>query len=225
MRCPKCSYISFDKVTSCVNCATDVTEIAHALNGTAFKSLGTFYLGTLIPDYAPAFGSDQVAEEYSFESGADDLDISMETMDDFGDVPDLPGDFSDRDFAAAGSDLADFEEEEISLEGHEVPDMDLSSFETETSEMDDEDKTVVYADADAMPEFDLGGMEFEEDVDLEFAAEGGATPDLSDIDLSLGEDELEMAGEEEVDLGDLEMETEEKKEKKENKAELPDLEI
>ncbi|MDA3786854.1 MAG: hypothetical protein PF568_08265, partial [Deltaproteobacteria bacterium] len=156
-------------MTSFVNCSAVVTEIAHALNGTAFKSLGTFYLGTLIPDYAPAFGSEQVAEDYSFESGADDLDISMETMDDFGDVPDLPGDFSDRDFAAAGSDLADFEGEEISLEGHEVPDMDLSAFETETSEMDDEDKTVIYAnsddedktviyaDSDDVPEFDRGG--------------------------------------------------------------------
>ncbi|MDR9502542.1 MAG: hypothetical protein RI601_12170 [Desulfurivibrionaceae bacterium] len=217
-----------------MNCSADVTEIAHALNGTAFKSLGTFYLGTLIPDHAPAFGSDQVAEEYSFEGGADDLDISMEAMDDFGDVPDLPGDFSERDFSAAGSDLVDFEEDEISLEGHEVPDMDLSAFEAETSERDDEektvisadsdeeDKTVMYADSDDVPEFDLGGMGFEEDVDLDFAPEGGATPDLSDIDLSLGEDELEIDEEEEVDLGDLEMENQPEKEKKEDKDDHSD---
>lgn len=239
MRCPKCSYISFDKVTSCVKCSADVTEIAHALNGTAFKPLGTFYLGTLIPDYAAAFGLDQGAEEFTLDSGADDLDISMDAIGDFDEVPDLPGDIDmgDEDFTlAAADDIPDFEGDDISLEGHDVPDMDLSSFGEDTgfqtgagAEVAEDAEDVGFDD---VPEFDLAGIDLEEDVDLDMggenldlAEESAATPDFSDIDLSLGEEELEMAGEEEemIELGDLELEAE--IEKDNDQAELPDLEL
>ncbi len=226
MRCPKCSYISFDKVTSCVKCSADVTEIAHALNGTAFKPLGTFFLGTLMPDYAAAFATDQVAEDFSFESGAEDLDISMDAIGDFGEVPDLPGDFSDEDLSLAGDDLHEFQGDEISLEGHDVSDMDLSAFEEAAGH-----ETEVAADVgfDDVPEFDLSGIDFEEEADLDMAGgdqnSSGATPDLSDIDLSLGEDELQMAGDDEelAELGELEMEVGHGKDT--DDAELPDLEL
>ncbi len=233
MRCPKCSYISFDKVTSCVKCSADVTEIAHALNGTAFKPLGTFYLGTLIPDYAAAFATDEVAEDFALDSGVEDLDISMDAIGDFGEVPDLPGDIDmgDEDFSLAGEDIPDFGGDEISLDDHDIPDMDLSSFESESGPEGEVAEDVGFDD---VPEFDLAGVDFEEEADLEMAGEdlglelegaGAATPDLSDIDLSLGEEELEMAGEEEemVDLADLEMEG--KKGKDNGQAELPDLEL
>ncbi len=247
MRCPKCSFISFDKVTFCVKCSADVTEIAHALNGTAFKPLGTFFLGTLIPDYAEVFITDQVADDFSFDSDADDLDISMDAVGDFGEVPDLPGDISDDDLSPASEDISEFEGDELSLDGHEVPDMDLSSFGEDTG-FKAGPEPVEEASFDDVPEFDLGGVELEEDVDLEMAGEGVdleedvdlemagedldleldgiATPDFSGIDLSLGDDELEMAGDgdgEIVELGDLEMEVE--KEKGNGAAELPDLEL
>ncbi len=229
MRCPKCSYISFDKVTSCVKCSTDVTEIAHALNGTAFKPLGTFYLGTLLPDYAAAFAPDQVAQDFSFDSGGEDLEISMDSVGDFGEVPDLPGDFVEEDFSLGAEDVPDFDDQEMSLEGHDVPQMDLSAFEADAGH--DEEEAMADSGLDDVPEFDLSGIEFEEDADLDMAGEdldleeaSAATPDLSDIDLSLGEDELEMAGEEEmVELADLEMEV--KKDKDNGAAELPDLEL
>jgi hypothetical protein len=231
MRCPKCSYISFDKVTSCVKCSADVTEVAHALNGTAFKPLGTFYLGTLIPDYAATFAPEELTEDFAMDSGSDDLDISMDAIGDFGEVPDLPGDIDmgDEDFSLAGEDIPDFGGDDISLDDHDIPDMDLSSFEAEAGHEGEVAEDVGFDD---VPEFDLGGVEFEEEADLEMAGDdleleedGAATPDFSDIDLSLGEEELEMAGEEEemVDLADLEMETEKDKDK--GQAELPDLEL
>lgn len=240
MRCPKCSYISFDKVTSCVQCSADVTEIAHALNGTAFKSLGTFFLGSLIPDYeapvAPSFEADQeaVAEDFAFDSGteSEDLDISMDAIGDFGEVPDLPGDLSEEDFSLSPEDIPEFDDGEISLDGHELPDMDLSGFEDSTdleaAPIDD-----VALDDDA--EFDLSGIELEEETDLDMAGEDleledatiSSTEALSDIDLSLGEDELDIASEDEevLDLGALEMETTTEPKKATGPAELPDLEL
>lgn len=226
MRCPKCSYISFDKVISCVKCSADVTEIAHALNGTAFKPLGTFFLGTLIPDYAAAFVTDQMTEDFSFDSGADDLEISMDAIGDFGDVPDLPGDISDEDYSFAGDDIPEFEGDELSLEGHEMPDVDLSGFGEDTGfNAGPEPEPVEETRFDDVPDFDLGGLDLEEDgdfadlemVDLELEGAGAATPDLSGIDLSLGDDE------EVVELGDLELAVEKGKDK--DSAELPDLEL
>lgn len=221
MRCPKCSYISFDKVTSCGKCSADVTEIAHTLNGTAFKPLGTFYLGSLLPDYAAAFGTDQVAQDFSFDSGGDDLDISMDAVGDFGEVPDLPGDVSDTQFSLSADDIPDFEGDDLSLDGHDIPDMDLSGFEADSGRQGDSHEE--YA-LDDVPEFDLAGIELEEDADLEMA---GSTPDLSDIDLSLGEDELAMAADDDegmLDLADLEMESDSKAKDK-GQAGLPDLEL
>ena len=245
MRCPKCSYISFDKVTSCVKCSTDVAELAHSLNGTAFKPLGTFYLGTLLPDYAAFLGTEQGAEEFAVDSAADDLDISMDAIGDFDEVPDLPGDdvaddIGGEDFSFAAEDVPEFDGDDISLDGHEIPDMDLSSFEESNTGFNvatppveetaaPEEVSVDDVSLDDVPEFDLGGLEIEEEADLEMADEGdaadvSAAPDLSDIDLSLGEDDLDMAGEEEtLDIGDIEMEADQEAEN--GGAELPDLEL
>ena len=229
MRCPKCSYISFDKVTSCVKCSADVTEIAHALNGTAFKPLGTFFLGTLIPDYAAAFVTDQVAEDFSLDSGADDLEISMDAIGDFGDVPDLPGDISDEEYSFEGAEIPEFEGDELSLDGHEMPDMDLSGFGEGSTGFnagaEPEPEPVEEPHFDDVPDFDLGGLELEEDgdfadlemADIELEGAGAATPDLSGIDLSLGDDE------EVVELGDIELAVENGKDN--GSAELPDLEL
>jgi hypothetical protein len=198
-----------------------VTEIAHALNGTAFKPLGTFYLGSLLPDYAAAFATDEVAQDFSFDSGGDDLDISMDAVGDFGEVPDLPGDEADTQFALSAADIPDFDGDDLSLEGHDIPDMDLSGFDADSGRQGESHEE--YA-LDDVPEFDLAGIEFEEDADLEMA---GPTPDLSDIDLSLGEDELAMAADNDegmVDLADLEMESDSKAKDK-GRAELPDLEL
>ncbi len=242
MRCPKCSYISFDKVTSCVKCSTDVTEVAHALNGTAFKPLGTFYLGSLLPDYAAAFVQDTQVDDFAMDAG-DDLEISVDAAEDFGAVPDLPGDvLPEEDFSfGAEEELADFGGEDISFDDHDLSGVDLTGFEEsgtgfspgspapERATAAPAEEVVEDLKLDDVPEFDLSGVDFEEDIELEAdsaspAEEMADTPDLSDIDLSLGDDELEMAGEEEEmpDLGDLELE----ENRKDNGAsELPDLEL
>lgn len=49
MRCPKCSYISFDDLVSCRNCGQDLTPIAQQLHGTvAEHTAASFFLGSLV---------------------------------------------------------------------------------------------------------------------------------------------------------------------------------
>lgn len=242
MRCPKCSYISFDKVTSCVKCSADVAELAHDLNGTAFKPLGTFYLGSLLPDFAPSFQSDQVAENLAFaDAPEEDLDISMDAVGDFGEVPDLPGDIEEEDITLAGVDLDDLDSD-LSLDDHEVPDldMDLSGFEDDTIQEAAAEQPVEGGGLDDVPDFDLSDVDLDDEADLDMAAEETedeevAAPqlDLSDIDLTLGEDEPAAdasAPEESLELEGLELEDEEpdqqdKKKQENGLSDLPDLEL
>ncbi|MEN8257234.1 MAG: hypothetical protein ABFS09_05165 [Thermodesulfobacteriota bacterium] len=200
-----------------MKCSSDVTEVAHTLNGTAFKSLGTFYLGTLLPDYAAAFVHDQGVDDFVMDSGAD-LDISVDAIDDFGEIPDLPGDITEEDFSMAADDTSEFGGQDISLDDHDMPDMDLSSFEESDTGFRPgapaPAEPVADVGLDDVPEFDLSGIDFDDDVDLELE-DASSTPNLSDIDLSLGEEEV-------PDLGELEIE---EKGKDNGLGELPDLEL
>lgn len=229
MRCPKCGYISFDKITSCSQCQTDVTELASALNGTGFQPLNTFYLGKLLPDYM----TPPDAAPSSLQSAADDLNISVDDLDNLGDIGDLPGETTDVD-------LGPYDEEEtISLQGVDMPEMDLSDFDdeqgnTETMQISAEQlEQLDLVDVD-VTDFNLDDVDLAEEGQVEEKTEilnvdsldlgkDKDTPkvDLADIDLSLGEDEGDEATDlADLDLGELKMESD-----SDNDDDLPDLKI
>lgn len=207
MRCPKCGYISFDKVTSCSKCETDVTEIASSLDGTGFQPMNNFFLGTLLPDFMTVMDSDSS----SLQGAADDLNISMDDLDDFADIGDIPGE-------SEGFGLGDFENEStISLQGVVVPEVDLSDFDdgdldnVDTMQIsaeqlgelhahpEDEEDHLDLADVD-IPEFDLDGVDLEaedEDEDEEVSFSDEEANDLAESVEDMPSLDLEMEGEEE----------------------------
>ncbi|MDA3972186.1 MAG: hypothetical protein PF442_12625 [Desulfobulbaceae bacterium] len=232
MRCPKCEYISFDNITSCSQCETDVTELASALHGTGFQPLNNFYLGKLLPDYMTAL---DVAPS-SLQSAADDLNISVDDLDTLGDIGDLPGETTDVDPGPYD------EDETISLHGVDVPEMDLSDFDDEHGNTDTMEISAEQLDHLDLVDVDVTDFNLD---DVDFAEEGQVeekteilnadgldigedkdTPkvDLADIDLSLGEDEGGKGDEAtdlaDLDLGELEMESD-----SDNDDDLPDLKL
>ncbi len=83
MRCPKCSYTSFDHLVTCEKCGRDLTEIVGQLHGTSIRVESPLFLGvapeapageemfdigggTGIPD--PAMG-----EEVDFSPGVEEV--------------------------------------------------------------------------------------------------------------------------------------------------------
>jgi len=48
MRCTKCSFISFDDLSTCAKCATDLSHLANELNGTCTEARQAFFLGSAI---------------------------------------------------------------------------------------------------------------------------------------------------------------------------------
>lgn len=48
MRCTKCSFISFDDLSTCAKCASDLSRLSKELNGTCTETRQEFFLGTAI---------------------------------------------------------------------------------------------------------------------------------------------------------------------------------
>jgi hypothetical protein len=70
MRCPKCSFTSFDHLVTCEKCGRDLTEIVNQLHGTSLKVESPSFLG-------PALEA-KVAEEANAVTGAtEDGDLGL----------------------------------------------------------------------------------------------------------------------------------------------------
>jgi hypothetical protein len=250
MRCPKCGYISFDKITSCSQCETDVTEIASSLKGTGFQPMDNFFLGVLLPDY---LNNGTGSQPSNLQDAADDLDISMEALDNLGEIGNIPGEADSLDLGLGGLDP----DNTISLQGVIVPEVDLSDFDDDLDNIDtmqispeqldeihaQEETKEEQIDLDDVPDFDLGDINLEEEAEEETQDlslqenneekterldavdpdEDATAVDLSAIDLSLGEEETQGTADlADLDLGDLEMESETDEKKKDD---IPDLEM
>ena len=70
MKCPKCSYISFDYNEVCPKCNKDISAEQHRMNHPTFKPSPPFLLGSLLG------GADQT-EEAVFDEGQN-LDMGLE---------------------------------------------------------------------------------------------------------------------------------------------------
>ena len=44
MRCPKCGYISFDHLATCLNCKKDISEISSTAQGTTYNAAAPMFL-------------------------------------------------------------------------------------------------------------------------------------------------------------------------------------
>lgn len=132
MRCTKCSFISFDDLSACAKCASDLSLLSKELNGTCTEARLEFFLGSAIQ--APILDEENFSDsqvlppinqgEMNFDdtssgsfsplsappSGADDFDfndsVGLSTEDDvaieLGDV--MPIDFDQLD---SGSGLSE----------------------------------------------------------------------------------------------------------------------
>lgn len=193
MRCPKCGYISFDKITSCSQCETDVTELASILNGTGFQPMNNFFLGTLLPDYINNLDT----EPSALQDAADDLDISVDDLDHLGDIGDIPGETGGFDLG-----FGDDEDDDTALSLHdiEVPEVDLSDFDedldtVDTMQISSEQLAEMHAQSEPeeehidlvdVPDFDLSGVDLDAETgDDAFA--GFSDEEIGDVDVSVEE--------------------------------------
>ncbi|MEW6594465.1 MAG: hypothetical protein AB1413_06290 [Thermodesulfobacteriota bacterium] len=190
MRCPKCGYITFDRVERCGKCAHDLMAVAAQLRGPMAKVAPPMFLGALVSAAAAEVAEAEPAE----------FDLSEEALD--------LGAAEEESLALAEEEAPQSQaaEEETAIEMPSLSGLDLSGL------MPSDEEAQAAAPAET-PEGEIGGLVMPE-TDLEEAPQSqaaAASDDLSfNFDLTGGEGrgETELEAEEEaaggvLDLADL----------------------
>lgn len=238
MRCPKCGFISFDHVDTCLKCKKDISAQVD-VEGTTFHAAAPSFLKVRKKDPS----EEKKTEELSSESG----EIEFQESPDFRD-PDLDvlvdgGDdssFTDNgyeDEVESGPSFAGFDKEDVEadfqLEADEDIDDDDFVFDLEDEEMDAPGMQTATAGLNVPEELsdisdlappEIGGKsaeaELDEGLDLDLGlgnADGELSLSLDDIDIGdeLSDEDADLDGlSMDLDLGGLGGEASKDKEKK-----------
>jgi len=110
MKCPKCSYISFDYNASCPKCNKDVTSEARKLNLPSYKPNPPSLLGTLSGETEDSYANllrntytGAAPEEPNLDVGLDDSSEIGGQEGVFDDGQDLDINFGSGEFDASGA--------------------------------------------------------------------------------------------------------------------------
>ena len=194
MRCPKCGYVSFDHLNSCMKCSRDLADCRQDLNLLDFKPEVPFLLGSLVgemegvgaqqalsltqetelelgglgmSDLSSSGGSIDMGEmeSPSAESGSDEVSLSEIALDDLETIE--------------ASSLGDAGGEELQLD-------DLAELNSESTK-EEEGFLGLEIEPD---EESLGGLEDEISLEPEAPAEAAPADPGAALELDLNEDDL-----------------------------------
>jgi hypothetical protein len=139
MRCPKCGYISFDRLKSCDKCRADLTAVAAQLQGTVGKIVPPCFLGAALgiqqpsaDDSGPALyveDEPQVLSEWKAKDlpvGQSELDLSEVALDEL-DLSEAAQDETNPDEQPMPSlDLKDIDLSDLAMPQKEEEELALS---------------------------------------------------------------------------------------------------
>ena len=175
MKCTKCGYISFDDLTYCSKCTTELASVAETLHGTCSGTEPEFFLASLV--------SQAMEGESPFEDlGTPETPQPADTEIDFD--ASTPGDLS---FPGADDTLTlDTEDEDVALELGEILPLDLSQLESGEAPEEDTD-------------FETLSLDETSDIDLTVDLSEEEESDLTDVDLS---DAADLEEDETIDFSE-----------------------
>ncbi len=190
MRCPKCGYISFDHMETCLKCKKDISGKVDVV-GTTYHAAAPSFLASLQKDRTEDAGGiveseSEQAEDVGIEFSDPDLEVLAEDSDGFS--------FEEEDDAEDDISFDSFESDDVKaefqIEADEDFDDDDDSFEFEL-EGDDESDTAGFDVPDELSDIsDLAPPASDGD---QIPAEDGDMSLSLDDDMSLGDD-LDLDG-------------------------------
>jgi hypothetical protein len=146
MRCPKCGYISFDNMESCLKCNKNISEATKAFQGTTHKvEVPTFLrFVEFDEDDDLGFGDPEDMEDGDIEFADPDLEILVEDDDEEG----IAFDLSDDEEDDSEPDISfEDDEDDVASDLGVQPDSDLDQTEDTIDEvMADEKETTAFAE-------------------------------------------------------------------------------
>lgn len=241
MKCPKCSYISFDYNLSCPKCNKDISSEQEKMHIPAFRPDPPFLLGSLTGEANESqVGAAPAPSQISFEKEADislddseSLDSGEHALDDSSEINLDSGELSLDDTSSISLDtgevqaqvakglakakadegIADSGEFKLDESGDDLADFDLGEAGEEDLSLDVEEKS---EEADPAPEAADSDLDITLDLEEEKPEDSGT-----------GEDLLRSAGPETTapDLEPLDLEPEGAPGKEEIELSLDDLKI
>lgn len=230
MRCPKCGYISFDHLESCLKCNKEIKKSAEALHGTVFNATAPNFLKFSVPEVEEEndFEQEFIDEEVDLDSLDPDLDILLDDdsgtdLDDGLDV--LSGLGDDEGFEISldddetddeiSIDFNQFEDAEIedtpgeeSVFAMDVPDelSDLSDLEPETTTVTEtvkNDEPSVDLSMDDDFDFDLNIDGLDDEMNLNSSTDSPTQDAPEEAVLSLEDEDLSVNPKKETDPSDM----------------------
>lgn len=205
MRCPKCSYISFDNLTSCSKCSSDLSGIAAELHGTA-ANLSTFpFLNSILqasqePDTAELDGLDtllHIPEEEELHVGESAEEPELLVLDD--DELEVKGEVTEGEITLAIDDIEEMDKADgIDAIGISAFEEEMKTAQTATTPLEIEEEAASAAgnEEDRGIAIDLEGIDLS---DLEPASVKAAVT-ASEIAADLPESQVEIEGLESLQL-------------------------
>jgi len=185
MRCPKCGYISFDRLEKCLNCNKDIETISSNLSGSTYNIEAPSYLNlNRVKKVEPSEHLD-LADEQSFNDQDEFFDDELEIL--------------------VGEDEADTEEEITLMEDDQV-DLESAAGDEEDDDREIEFDFSQFEDADEQEEAEEEAepvQEVQESLAMDIPEELSDMSDLAPPAMSKEEDEelgAEPAGAEQSDL-------------------------
>ena len=180
MRCPKCSFVSFDLLESCVKCGKNISEAATELQGTVVATEAPSLLRVAGAGASQGVSEDTVSEDTVGVDSEEALDLGAEgeeeSMDfSFDDEPSVEA--SSEEVGMDLGEVADTEEAdvEIDLGTEDTPDLDLGS--------DDEEVIGISDLAPGEEELEVAVEEVEEELEAVGAGQGLGDLQVDGIDL------------------------------------------
>lgn len=187
MRCTKCSFISFDDLSACAKCASDLSKLSKELNGTCTENRVEFFLGSAVQS-----------------SGLDEDNFSDSQM-----IPPIdPGDMNFDDTSTGGfsplsapsfDDTASVPaEDDVAIELGDIMPIDFGQF--------DSDSALPEGDLEHTDSLNLDNFNF--DFDKTDAVSPPAADQAIDLDsttaFSESTDDFQFDGDlSDLDIGDL----------------------
>lgn len=220
MRCPKCGYISFDHVKTCLKCKKDISGKVEVIGTTYHAAAPSFLKASLTSKSEDTDGFIE-SESEQIEGGADfsdpDLDVLVNESDDFS--------FDDDDDAENTISFDSSDSDDVEAEFHLEDDEDFDdegSFEFELEADGEElDEQLTTADLDVPGELsdisDLappatgsdqapaGGKDMSLSLDDDMSFGDDLELDGLDLDLGLGGDEGVDDSEQSLSLDDIDL--------------------
>jgi len=189
MRCPKCSFISYDQIETCVKCGKNISAAAKLLHGTTVKVPAPGFLKIEVGEPEPHYEADAAGEgtaDVAAGEAEDLVDFSVEE----GVPPEID----------IGTDEVELDIDEEEPVEEEEPFVDLGAEEPEVTEPEEEaidisdlapsEEVEAEVEAEVEPEVEAVEEDYvEEPVAEEEGHEGQALKDLKvDIDLEDADD-------------------------------------